>query len=348
MKKNVRSSNIELLRILMILSIIGHHFVVNSGVVELYDFNNITANMIFLQIFGMWGKTAINVFTLITGYFMVNKDLTVKKILHLYLEMKFYYVLFFVIFLITGYEPFSFKALIKEVLFSTVYEAGILYGGTVLVMYLFVPFINILAKNMSKQQYQLLLLFLLVYFSVFSTFMRHDTFDFLFWMVTCYLLGGYIRLYPGKWDKFKIGGAVTIISVAFMIASIIVVDYIGAKFGFTNYYYMMQDCHKFLAVAASIGIFITFKNLKIPYNKWINTAAATTFGVLMIHANSNSMRKFLWIDLFDTAGHYHSSALWLYASAVVIVVYVVCVALDCLRITFIEKPFFEWLDQYLK
>ena len=68
----------------------------------------------------------------------------------------------------------------------------------------------------------------------------------------------------------------------------------------------------------------------------------------MIHANSNSMRKFLWIDLFDTAGHYHSSALWLYASAVVIVVYVVCVALDCLRITFIEKPFFEWLDQYLK
>ena len=45
-----RESNLELLRILMILSIIGHHFVVNSGLPQLFSFDNITFNMVFLQV----------------------------------------------------------------------------------------------------------------------------------------------------------------------------------------------------------------------------------------------------------------------------------------------------------
>lgn len=67
-----RNSNIELLRILMMITIIAHHYVINSGITELYDFNNITGNMIFQQIFGFSGKTIINVFLLISGYFIVK------------------------------------------------------------------------------------------------------------------------------------------------------------------------------------------------------------------------------------------------------------------------------------
>lgn len=52
--------------------------------------SDISANMIFAQIFGMWGKTAINIFTLITGYFMVRSDLTVKKIFKLITTAIFY------------------------------------------------------------------------------------------------------------------------------------------------------------------------------------------------------------------------------------------------------------------
>lgn len=35
-----RSSNLELLRILLMLSLIAHHFTVNSGVTTLYDFSS--------------------------------------------------------------------------------------------------------------------------------------------------------------------------------------------------------------------------------------------------------------------------------------------------------------------
>lgn len=71
----------------------------------------------------MFGKTAINGFTLITDYFMVNKNITLKKFLKIYLEVKFYYLLFYLIFLKSGYEPFSVKGLVK-IVFNICYEAG--------------------------------------------------------------------------------------------------------------------------------------------------------------------------------------------------------------------------------
>ena len=199
-----RSSNFELLRILMMLSLISHHFIVNSGITDLYNMSDISANMIFAQIFGMWGKTAINIFTLITGYFMVRSDLTVKKIFKLITTAIFYVYGFYFFFLIIGYETFSIKAMVKVILFIPL-EAGKLYTGSMIMMLLFIPFVNILIRGLSKRKFQQLLMLLLFYFSALSTFLRNDNFDFVFWMLTVYMIGGYIRLYPGKWDNKKTG-----------------------------------------------------------------------------------------------------------------------------------------------
>ena len=88
---NKRQSNIELLRIVSMFLVVAHHYVVNSGVNELFDFSKpVSANTLFLQWWGMWGKTAINAFVLITGYFMCRSRLTIRKMLKLYLEVQFY------------------------------------------------------------------------------------------------------------------------------------------------------------------------------------------------------------------------------------------------------------------
>ena len=85
-----RDSNFELFRIVLMLLIVSHHYVVNSGISQLYDFNNITGNMIFLQLFGFAGKIGINCFVFITGYFMIKSQFKFEKLLKLYLEIKFY------------------------------------------------------------------------------------------------------------------------------------------------------------------------------------------------------------------------------------------------------------------
>ncbi len=65
-----RSSNLELFRIITMLLIIAHHYVVNSGLTEILYVNPLSSKSIFLFLFGAWGKTGINCFVLITGYFM--------------------------------------------------------------------------------------------------------------------------------------------------------------------------------------------------------------------------------------------------------------------------------------
>ena len=61
-------------------------------------------------------------------------------------------------------------------------------------------------------------------------------------------------------------------------------------------YSYVSDSNTFLAVATGVSLFMTFKDLKMKYHKWINTIAASTFGVLLIHANSDTMRLWLWRD----------------------------------------------------
>lgn len=68
----------------------------------------------------------------------------------------------------------------------------------------------------------------------------------------------------------------------------------------------------------------------------------------MIHANSDTMRRFLWRDLFKNSTYYDSNYLVIHAIAVVSFVYVVGVIIDQIRIRTIEKPLFAYLEKYKK
>lgn len=340
-----RNTNIEILRILMMLSLIAHHFVVNSGIPSLYETGNISINMMFAQVFGMWGKTAINVFTLITGYFMVSKDLTLKKILKLLFTATFYVYGFYLFFLLIGYESFSLRGL-AEALFFIPMEAGRSYVGSMITMMLFIPFVNTLIKVITRRQFRILLLLLLIYFTVLASFLNIDNFDFVFWMITTYMIGAYIRLYPGKWDSVRIAGCFMMFSILAMVGSVLTIDMFGIRYGFDGYYFFLQDANKVLALVASVSIFVLFKNLNVNYNKVTNTIASATFGVLLVHANSATVRRFLWQDVFDNAGHYQEQLFIPYACGVVMLVYAIATVIELLRIKFIEKPLFGYLNKY--
>lgn len=115
---------------------------------------------------------------------------------------------------------------------------------------------------------------------------------------------------------------------------------------FLTVYYFLCDSNKILAFLISIVAFLFFKNLKVKYNKYINTTAASTFGVLLIHANSDAMRQWLWVDLLHTPEMFYSEYLVLHAIGSALGVYIVCTFVDYLRIKYIEIPFLKKLDMY--
>ena len=97
------------------LLIVAHHYVVNSGLFEiLYDAPlNVSSTLMILL--GAWGKTGINCFVLITGYFMCKSSFTWEKLLKLYLQILFYTIIIYSIFCFTGHEKLSLYNIIWKI-----------------------------------------------------------------------------------------------------------------------------------------------------------------------------------------------------------------------------------------
>ena len=173
-----RESGIELFRILSMLVIVAHHYVVNSGLSSLiFEQDALSLNSIFLLILGWGGKTGINCFLLITGYFMCTSSISLKKSLKLFLWVMFYKIIFYLVFTLTGYEAFTIKGLIKGFYpFVRIHDG---FGSAFLLFYLFIPFLNLFIEKISKKQLQhFLLLTLFVYTIMGSTIITTVMFNY--------------------------------------------------------------------------------------------------------------------------------------------------------------------------
>lgn len=196
-KGNVqRNSNFELFRILTMLVIVAHHYVVNSGLILLLNESpNLTINSIFLMLFGWGGKTGINCFLLITGYYMCKSNITLRKFLKLFLEVEFYKIVIYLIFLLSGYEEFSLKGLLKSV--TPFYSIGSGFSSSYLVFYLFIPFLNILVQGMNEKQHKWLIGLTVLVYSILPTFiMANVRMSYIGWFMIIYLIASYFRLHP--------------------------------------------------------------------------------------------------------------------------------------------------------
>lgn len=346
--KKERNSNLELFRIISMFLIVAHHYVVNSGLTGVGSPINTTPtspNSIFLLLFGAWGKIGINCFMMITGYFMCTSQITLKKYIKLLFEVYFYRLIILGVFIITGYTPISISVLAKA--FIPILDLGKGFTAAFLVFYLFIPFLNILVRNMTEKQHIALLLLCSFAYIFLGTVPGFSvTFNYATWFSVLYLISSYIRLYPKRiFSDTKFWGFATLIIVFLSVSSVVTSAWLGTKIGKTFYYFFVTDSNALLAVLTGLSTFMFFKNLKIPYSKFINTVGATTFGVLLIHANSDAMRKWLWRDTLRNVDMYNSIFCILHAILSVIAVFVVCSLIDFLRIKFIEKPFFVFYDK---
>ena len=343
----IRESGIELFRIVSMWLIVAHHFMANSGVLDIAYQNPLSANSIFLFIFGGWGKMGINCFVLITGYFMCTSNITTKKFLKLLGELMFYRVVIYAIFVLTGYQTFTLKNFVVMIL--PFIEIASNFTGCFLMFYLCIPFLNILVKHMNERQHICLLGILLFIYTIIGTLPKFNVkMNYVSWFCVLYFIASYIRLYPKKiFENKKIWGFAALISFVISAISIVACTWIGEKIGQNMQFYFVADSNRVLAVVTALCGFMFFKNLKFK-SKFINTVAASTFGVLLIHANSTTMRQWLWKDVVNVIDAYSSSSFILHAFVSVSIIYIVCTIIDLLRLRFIETPLMKKFDNHFK
>lgn len=278
---------------------------------------------------------------------MCKNKITVKKFAKLLLEVYFYRFVIYAIFLVTGYSTFSLVPFAK--LFFPVTNISDGFTGCFLMFYLTIPFLTLLVQNMTQKQHQMLLLLCGVMYVLIGTIPGFGIqFNYVSWFGVLFLIASYLRIYPVPGaENAKMWGGLMFASVAASICSVLFMHWFDIRFGHLGWHFwFVADSNKILAVATAVTSFMFFKNLKMKNSKLINSVAASTFGVLLIHANSDTMRQWLWKDLLDNVGAYGTNCLYIHAIASVIGVFVVCVLIDRVRVQFIEKPVFHWLERF--
>ncbi len=344
-----RDSNLELYRIISMLLIIAHHYVVNSGLTSISGpiaADPTSWRSLFLLSFGAFGKTGINCFLFITGYFMCRSNITAKKFIKLFGEVVFYDVLLNCIFWLTGYAPFSLGSFITNILPFTKIAQN--FTGCYIVFFLFIPFLNILIAKITQKQH-LYLIFLCGFTYVFMGTIPFFsvTMNYVSWYIVLFFIVSYVRIYPSKFfEKTAFWGVCSLAFIILSICSVLACAWLGKKVDSFFPFLFVTDSNTLLALLTGFSSFMFFKNLKIKYNKIINLFASATFGVLLIHAAGDNMRKWLWVDVLGNVTMYNSKWMPLHAVLSVFAIFIVCAFIDLLRIKLIEGPAMRLFDRW--
>lgn len=291
-----------------------------------------------IAVFGMWGKPIINVFVLITGWFMCKRDITLHKWVKTIIIVLFYNVSIHLIFVLSGHIKFSLSRMIFD--FLPVKSVATNFVSCYLLFYLMIPFINILIKSIDMRQHFMLIAIMGgIYVVLGSTPKFSITFNYISWFLFVYMLSAYARIYLHSVKKgVKYWGIRFIITYFLAVISVVSGVYISRGTGLRAIYYFLEDSNKILAIMLAFSIFSMFNSMNIKNNK-INIISKTTFGVLLIHTNSETMRNWIWNDLLRCTTYFNTSLYLIHAVCSVLLVYLACVFIEEIRIVIFDKTF---------
>ena len=292
-----RSSNIELLRCVAMLLIVAWHWFIYTGTIEeAYAHPEQPVNWLRFALCG-WGKTGINCFVLITGYFLWKHGKPFgRKILNLLLLVLGYSILTYGVGCALGAITPSWRGVIGAV------NPFACTRGTFVPNYLLLlvvaPFLNILIAAMGRRRHLLLLITLVILCSVIPMGRVRIVSDTLAWFVTVYFVGAFLAKYPIRILDEKRNTIMLLLAVLVMaFASMVVGTMLTRSNELRLTYYLIFPETRPLSLAVALSLFLFFKNIDIPYSSVINRIGLSTFGIYLI--SDGWLREWIWAE---TAG----------------------------------------------
>ena len=330
-----RLSNFELLRIVAMLMIIEHHFCGHGIILNGWDTNLTTLNHInnfILQFFNFGGRIGVDIFLLITGYFLIDGKLKVESFMKIYLMSFFYSAVLVSFYCFHGIQviPHHITRYLNPLNIQSYW-----FISVYLIMYLFLPFINPILKNLTKNKYLLLIGMCIILWS----FMLQQ-YNQLVWFITMYAIGGYIKRFnPALLSQKKcfIYGGIALSILSLWILHSLFRNPIHIK---------ILDINNFFIFVLAISIFGIFKDLKIKSNKIINSIAVSVFPIYLIHDNF-TVREYLWHKFLPTIQYVSSPNFIFYVIFIPIIVFTVCLVMDKIFAKF-YNPVINFINTKLK
>lgn len=314
-EKKVRDSNLELMRVFCMVIIILSHYVYHGGLL----FETLSVNQIFAQLLKIGGKLGVTCFVLISAYFLVDSEFSIKNIFRLCLQVTFYSIIVLIVKIVIG-DGYSFKEVVKSI-FAPIYDVY-WFPTAYIGMYFCFPLLNIIVNKLGVKLLKVLVFFTVVFgFTHFCFLGSGFLYSNLTWFLYLYLWGAYIKKNCVKVLE-KNAGLIAGISVLCIWGLSIILNLVGICLGnatIVKYAYYFSDITSPLIISAGVGMFVVFKNLKLRTNKWINYGGAITFSVYLLHDNP-FFRDILWKDIFKTQKFYNANIVSLVGHMLIVVV----------------------------
>lgn len=340
-----RNSSIELLRIISMFVIVAYHYSLHGGY-DKFSAYKFSGGVLFVQLLGLFGKVACSVFALISGYYLAVQKGSLKeqykRILPLYIEMHFYYLVILVFVLATKLVPISPALWIKS-LFPLIF--GTWYIKYYILLLLFSPFLGTWLRSLDKRSYQKLVILVIILWSVVQTFSNaawdFGEMDFFFVM---YLIGGYLKLYMNSIPPRKKTGILSFAFIFLMIASVIVFDFVGLQTGIKqliDYATYFRRYDTVLALGCAVSVFL-FSLGATFYNGIINKVASATLGIYLIHNNA-LIDTYIWKVLYPNSEYIYNP--YFHAVVKIVGVFSISLIIELFRQVLLEQRTREWIDR---
>lgn len=334
--KTTRGSNLELLRILCMLLIIGDHLTGQSGIA---DYTTLLSSFAFCLI-GCGSRIACSVFVLIGGWFLCEQPYKTRRPLSLWLSLWLYTVPVTLLCKLAGLDVSwgalrwaAFPASTRQLWFISDY----------LLLLLCVPLLNRLLRGLSRPAHRGLLAVLAVPLIVYPTlFGENGAVSDTAWMFLYeYLLIAYLRRWPDnrlahllQHRAAALGLGLGLPLLNTILRAVLETRGLtdGKAFQYMAYYRTALGALPNLL--AALALFYLFKGLDLCCVRWVNALAGTTLGVYILH-QVPAFRGFLWNGLLQAEAHHGSVG---YTLLAILAVFLGCAAVDALRTALVMRP----------
>ena len=334
--KTQRSSNLELLRILCMLLIIGDHLTGQGGIA---DYTTLPSSFAFCLI-GCGSRIACSVFILIGGWFLCEQPYKTRRPLSLWLSLWLYTVPVTLLCRLAGLDV-SFGALRWAAFPASTRQLWFI--SDYLLLLLCVPLLNRVLRGLPRTAHRGLLAVLAVPMILYPTlFGENGIVSDTAWMFLYeYLLAAYLRRYPEnrlarllqhRAAALALGLGLPLVNTA--IRAVLETRGLtnGKAFQYVAYYRTALGALPNLL--AALALFYLFKGLDLGCVRWVNALAGTTLGVYILH-QVPAFRGFLWNGLLQAEAHHGSVG---YTLLAILAVFLGCAAVDALRTALVMRP----------
>ena len=346
-----KNYGIELLRILSMLFIVILHVIGQGGILgNSAQFSN---SYLISNTFLALCYCAVNCYALISGYVSCKSSFKISRIVILWLSVVFTNVVIWIIahYLFPQCEISAFYNT-----FLPVSKNQYWYFTAYLGLMILMPALNAAANNISKKQYEFMLIGMLFLFVIFPAeigadlFYTHSGYSML-WLILMYLTGAYFRLHFNK----KIPFLKTICFCVYILSALSLVLYRTFKeIGLVNdgspytYFSKYYSYTSVFIVASSVAMFLLFLKIGLKnknVQKIIEFFSKSTFGVYIIHTNT-----IVWVyvleNRFAHQSLYSPVKLCICIIADAVIIFLVCTVFEKIRVAVFNL--FNWFWKILR